>query len=437
MSTMYARARSTEAPMTGIEFTNRTNTIPAWRLDANNQNAPLKRTHSTANPPPSPFDPKKSQDSAPRPVFGENVRYLFRPPHLAQPSWSTPAHETPDIDMKDVEVTPPPPQPNFGRTRNDPGEGREAEDDAGNNAEGDEDESAERRLISNAAVRRIARRRVGKPAQSHPSRLRLRTRFDDSIEGEDESEDEEYDDDGSPKKSRAVMRKTSNHYTLNMPGPAPVKGDTPYILLGYLQFLFNLSLILVFLYLLVQFIFTVQRDVEQRIGEYSMDILQEITTCAQLYKQNLCDISPIPAMLHQCATWETCMSRDPKVVGRAKVGAEMLAEVVNGFVEPISWKTLLFTLSSLAFMTVFVNALLSLYRSRYHPDRREQASHAPAPHMSLPHYPPFPNAYGYLPSGDPAGRWLPPPQLWHPEKEADALPRQRRRLEDGETAVKS
>lgn len=34
------------------------------------------------------------------------------------------------------------------------------------------------------------------------------------------------------------------------------------------------------------------------------------------------------------------MNRDPKIVGRAKVGAEMLAEVVNGFVEPISWKTL-------------------------------------------------------------------------------------------------
>lgn len=34
--------------------------------------------------------------------------------------------------------------------------------------------------------------------------------------------------------------------------------------------MFNLSLILVFLYLLVQFIFTVQRDVEERIGEYSM-----------------------------------------------------------------------------------------------------------------------------------------------------------------------
>lgn len=34
------------------------------------------------------------------------------------------------------------------------------------------------------------------------------------------------------------------------------------------------------------------------------------------------------------------MNRDPTKVGRAKVGAELIAEVVNGFVEPISWKTL-------------------------------------------------------------------------------------------------
>ncbi len=40
--------------------------------------------------------------------------------------------------------------------------------------------------------------------------------------------------------------------------------------LRYLQFFFNLSLILLFLYLLVQFILTVQRDVEHRISEYSM-----------------------------------------------------------------------------------------------------------------------------------------------------------------------
>ncbi len=38
----------------------------------------------------------------------------------------------------------------------------------------------------------------------------------------------------------------------------------------YLQFFFNSALVVLFLYLLVQFILTVQRDVEQRISEYSM-----------------------------------------------------------------------------------------------------------------------------------------------------------------------
>lgn len=62
--------------------------------------------------------------------------------------------------------------------------------------------------------------------------------------------------------------------------------------------------------------------------------------CATQYRNNLCATSPIPALVQQCANWETCMNRDPVAVGRAKVGAELIAEVINGFVEPISWKTL-------------------------------------------------------------------------------------------------
>jgi hypothetical protein len=69
------------------------------------------------------------------------------------------------------------------------------------------------------------------------------------------------------------------------------------------------------------------------------DIVQDIAMCRQHYENNRCE-NPLPAMAQQCANWATCMSRDPTIVGRAKVGAEMIAEVVNGFVEPISWKTL-------------------------------------------------------------------------------------------------
>ncbi|OCB89243.1 hypothetical protein A7U60_g3610 [Sanghuangporus baumii] len=456
--------------MIGIEFTNRAQTIPAWRVGTqekeNANNIPAKRSHDAALPPPAPFDPKKGQGLTEirQPVFGENLHYLFRPPPLSQqPSngWAGPSTcaEIPEVDMKDAELSParPPPGRSFGQSRTEQTKKRGDEEDDmldENRERRDDVENPERRRISNAAVRRIARRR--KDARTHGRLNRLRDKSKATYSDDDDmSGDEEEDSDGeSPRKGRqvqrAVTRNTSNHYTLNMPGPPPVKTDTPYVLLGYLQFMFNLSLILVFLYLLVQFIFTVQRDVEQRIGEYSMDILQEISTCAQLYKQNLCATSPIPAMLHQCATWETCMNRDPKVVGRARVGAEMLAEVVNSFVDPISWKTLLFTLSSLAFMTVFVNGLVMLYRTRLNPDRQQQhhsqsSSHTPTPIPSLPahaptlplpisNFPPYHapsyGSYGYLSAGQTQPP-LPAPHLsWHPESDADSMPRQRRRLDN-------
>ena len=69
-------------------------------------------------------------------------------------------------------------------------------------------------------------------------------------------------------------------------------------------------------------------------------MIQEISMCQTQFKNNLCDTNTIPAMVQQCAIWESCMNRDPSTLGRAKVGAELIAEVVNGFVEPISWKTL-------------------------------------------------------------------------------------------------
>ena len=40
MSSTYARMRSTEAPMQGLEFTDRAKTIPVWRVPE--QSTPLK-----------------------------------------------------------------------------------------------------------------------------------------------------------------------------------------------------------------------------------------------------------------------------------------------------------------------------------------------------------------------------------------------------------
>ena len=132
-----------------------------------------------------------------------------------------------------------------------------------------------------------------------------------------------------------------------------------------MQVVFNASLVLIFLYLVLQFILTVQHDVEHRVAEYSMDIVQEIAQCALLHKTNLCAQNAVPAMAHQCAAWELCMNRDPTKVGRARVSVEVIAEVVNSFVEPISWKTLV---SGLLLYSIF------RIRSASQPSRFSQSS---------------------------------------------------------------
>jgi len=59
------------------------------------------------------------------------------------------------------------------------------------------------------------------------------------------------------------------------------------------------------------------------------------------------------------------MNRDPKVVGRARVGAETFAGVINSFVDPISWKTMGFTLVTLTFLIILTNSALFNLRAKH------------------------------------------------------------------------
>lgn len=134
-----------------------------------------------------------------------------------------------------------------------------------------------------------------------------------------------------------------------------------------------------------------------------LEILQSIAHCTTQYKVNGCD-SPPPALVAQCSQWELCASRNPVQVGRGRLVVEVLAELVQGFVEGLGWKVLLFTLTSLSFLTLFVHSLLSLGRSRMF----SSATHppiAPPPHMLMPQTPyRHPKQGGYL-SPAPTPSW--------------------------------
>lgn len=231
------------------------------------------------------------------------------------------------------------------------------------------------RKVSTNAVSRVYRER-------HKARSRLAQQRRETV---DES-DEETEDEQLMARQGGDSITANHHYTFNMPGMPADRSEVPYMLLGYVQFLFNLSLVLVFLYIIIHGIITVQRDVEHRIAEYRTSLAEQIATCAHLYDVNKCfPLSQrVPALARQCADWESCMQKDPSGVGRARVVAETIGEVINSFVEPISWKTLGFGLTSLGFLITLINVLFSFYRARVAPHHLAPASHltsAPPPYL--------------------------------------------------------
>jgi len=54
------------------------------------------------------------------------------------------------------------------------------------------------------------------------------------------------------------------------------------------------------------------------------------------------------------------MQRDPSLVGRGRVVAETIGEIVNSFVEPISWKTLVSALIGVAFYLAYLHCRFSV-----------------------------------------------------------------------------
>ena len=72
--------------------------------------------------------------------------------------------------------------------------------------------------------------------------------------------------------------------------------------------------------------------------------MADMAVCAQQYQANNCEPERrAPALETICSNWEKCMKRDPNKVARAQVSAHTFAQIFNSFVEPISYKAMLFT----------------------------------------------------------------------------------------------
>ncbi|PGH10722.1 hypothetical protein AJ79_05313 [Helicocarpus griseus UAMH5409] len=156
----------------------------------------------------------------------------------------------------------------------------------------------------------------------------------------------------------------------------------PRILSYYAQFLFNLILAFLTLYIIVAFLLAIQADVDRESEKVSADILADMAVCAKNYMENRCsgeDGRRLPALEAVCENWERCMNRDPAKVGRAKVSAQTLAEIFNGFIEPISFKTMFFFIAFITSCFAVSNLTFSFFRNK--------SNNPPSPSMHHPYMP--------------------------------------------------
>ncbi|KAA8650255.1 hypothetical protein EYZ11_003846 [Aspergillus tanneri] len=232
-------------------------------------------------------------------------------------------------------------------------------------------------LYSNALARRVQKRR------RRDKVLDLRLRRD--------SDDEESDR-PSCSEGKRVNKKQSKHEQSQIPAESPSTSrmssfsdffalleahpNVPSILSWWAQLVVNLSLFSLAVYVVFGFVSAIRAEFDQAAEEVSDGILAEMASCAKSYVDNRCAGGDrLPALETVCENWERCMNRDPAKVGRAKVSAHTMAIIINSFIDPISWKAILFFLATISTVTIVSNWSFRSFRNRL--NQHEYAPPAP------------------------------------------------------------
>ncbi|TKX19178.1 di-sulfide bridge nucleocytoplasmic transport domain-containing protein [Elsinoe australis] len=177
----------------------------------------------------------------------------------------------------------------------------------------------------------------------------------------------------------------------------------PQILSWYAQLTLNFFLVSGLIYLLWSFYSTIKTDIDKKSTEAVSELLAEMAICARQYTDNRCaPETRVPAMETVCNNWEKCMNRDTRAVGRARISVHTWAEVFNAFVEPISWKAMIFSVFIVFGCIALSNLPFSMIR---HKADQAAANH----HHYYGNVPPTPGRQFSNPDMQ-NGYWTPHPQ---------------------------
>ncbi|KAI9207388.1 inositol-pentakisphosphate 2-kinase-domain-containing protein [Polychytrium aggregatum] len=126
--------------------------------------------------------------------------------------------------------------------------------------------------------------------------------------------------------------------------------NIPLIIGGYLQLIVSLFIFALIAYFALQLVWAIQDDIQTKSSKQSHVNFQQREACADNFNKNGC-IRPVPALEEQCREWEFCMNKDSEIE-RVQIAAEMVGEILNKLVEPLSLKTLVFL------STLFLGAMM-------------------------------------------------------------------------------
>ncbi|KAI1317390.1 hypothetical protein EDD11_008454 [Mortierella claussenii] len=141
--------------------------------------------------------------------------------------------------------------------------------------------------------------------------------------------------------------------------------DLPYILAGYVQVAMNTAFVGALIYIMANFITTVQSDVSFKSEKLLEREIKQMAKCKEEYNTYGCDRPVGPKLVEICDDLRACWDQPLPRIGRGTVAAETVAQMVNVFVNTMSFKTLGFVIVLVFGGLYFSNQVISSYRSNH------------------------------------------------------------------------
>lgn len=151
--------------------------------------------------------------------------------------------------------------------------------------------------------------------------------------------------------------------------------SAPYVLSLYLQLFINAVVVFTLIAAAAILFAKVRTDIAHQNSEYASAHSIQVARCAREFLLNKCPQDPLdpvrPSIASRCDELRKCRDSAPTRLGGAKVAAETLGIIIDGFFKPLSYKLLIFMVLMPLATILIINAGLYRCRASINPNSSE------------------------------------------------------------------